>query len=400
MAAARGAATIRVMALPALRTLGLALSLAAAVSGVATGAASAAGPPLLSRPAAAGRPYTGETVTLTPARWRTAADAVERTWIRCVRSESGGCRPQDIPGQTGSTYVITEADLAATVYAAERAHDVSGWSDWITSNSPGDDEMPQGVSPYVVAGPAPPAVLPRWTSLPTVTGTWQVGKVLSASTGAWTPPGDAFEYRWLRCAGGEDGEECEVQEIPGATDRTYELGVADEGTWPQVRVRAHSAGGWSPWAESLLERWDPVGERVAGGPASGGEPGAGGTTPPAAGTLTISRLLLKPTRFRAATRGASFGAGRGGTQVTVRVSAPPATLRFRVERQRGSRWVARGRSMRVTPRAPITATVRLRFSGRVSGQRLPAGSYRLRAFAVDAAGAESAARTTRFTIVR
>ncbi len=384
---------------PARRLLLIAtVALAAGAPGPA--AARAAGPPVLTRPAAAGRPYTGELVTLTPARWRTAPDLVERIWLRCVQTSSGGCRPQDIAGETATTYVITAADLGATVYAGERAHDASGWSDWITSNSPGDDAMPQGISPWVTAGPGPPRLVPDWTTLPAVTGVWRVGSRLTASPGTWSPPADAYEYRWERCQGGEDGMECEVFDIAGATSRTYVLVAADADTWPQVKVRAHNASGWSPWAESLVEHWDPVGERQAGGDPAAGGGGSGGGAPGTPGAVAIRGLKLSPTRLRAAARGATFGPGRGGARVTVLVSARPASLVFNVQRLSGTRWVARGGAVRVRPPASAVSVVRLRFSGRIAGRRLAAGSYRLRVVAVDGTGTASTARTARFKIVR
>lgn len=385
----------------AMRAFALSLAVTAAISVVAADVAAAAGPALLSRPAVAGRPYTGEIATVIPARWRTAADAVERRWIRCVRSGVSSCRPQDIAGASGGTYLIADADINATVYVAERAHDGTGWSDWVASNAPGDDDMPQGVNPYVQAGPAPPELLPRWTALPTVGGTWRVGATLTASPGAWTAFADRYEYQWQRCQGEPDsGEECEVSDIPGATSKTYELTARDEGAWPQVRVRAGNANGWSPWAQSLLERWDPVGEGVAGGPTTGGGDRADGGGTGTTGAVRLTGLTLKPTRFRAAARGASFGPGRGGTSVTARTSAKPASLRFRVERRSGTRWVVRGTWMRVKSMSSQTTTIRVRFSGRVAGRRLAAGSCRLRAVAADRAGTLSAARTARFTIVR
>ncbi len=385
----------------AARRLLLIVGVALAAGAPGPAAARAAGPAVLTRPAAAGRSYTGELVTLTPARWRTPADLVERSWMRCVPTSSWGCRPQDIAGETATTYVITAADLGATVYAGERAHDASGWSDWVTSNSPGEDAMPQGVSPSVTAGPGPPRLVPDWTTLPAVTGVWRVGSRLTASPGSWSPPADAYEYRWERCQGGDDGQECEVVGIAGATSSTYVLVSDDADTWPQVKVRAHNASGWSPWAESLLERWDPVGERQAGGDPSAGGGGSGdGGAPGTPGAVAIQRLTISPTRLRAAASGATFGPGHGGARVTVLVSARPASLVFRVERLTGTHWVARGGPVRVRPPASAASVVRLRFSGRLAGRRLAAGSYRLRVVAVDGAGNTSKAKTARFRIVR
>lgn len=243
------------------------------------------------------------------------------------------------------------------------------------------------------------AAAARWTTLPAIAGTWRVGARLTASPGTWTPPADSYEYRWGRCLGGEDGEECEPKEIAGATSPSYALTDQDEGTRPQVTVRAHNASGWSPWAESLLEHRDPVAGPSSGGGGGGGDDGTDPTTPGGTGTVAIRRLRVSPARFRAAARGATFSAARG-TRVTVLLSARPAALRFRVERRSGTRWLARGGTLRVRPRSPEGTTVRRRFSGRISGRPLPAGAYRLRAVALDRAGRASAPATARFTIVR
>lgn len=376
-----------------------ALAVCAAILATAPAAAPAAGPALLTRPAAAGRPYVGETVTLTPARWRSAADVVEREWLRCPQEPTGGCRPRTIDGETAVTYVIRAADIGATVYTAERAHDASGWSEWVTSNAPGDDEMPQGTRPLVTAGPPPGPFIPRWSALPQVTGTWRVGATLTADPGTWSPAADRYEYRWERCMGGEDGEECEVGEIAGATARTYVLTPNDAGTRPQVKVRAHGAEGWSFWAESLLEHREPVAEGAAGGGT--GDGGAGQTTDgsvtPGSGTVTVRRLTVRPARFRPSARGGLFATG-GRAAVTVTLSARPAAVRFRIERRVETRWVRRGAGVRVTPSASETTVLRRRLTGRVGARRLPAGRYRLRAAALDAAGRTSGWTAARFVI--
>ena len=133
----------------------------------------------------------------------------------------------------------------------------------------------------------------------------------------------------------------------------------------------------------------------AGGPPAGGDDGA--TTQ---GAPAIRRLTIRPARFRAAARGAAFGPGAGGARVTVVLGAAPASLRFRVERRSGGRWRARGGTLTAPAPTPAASTIRLRFSGRVSGRRLPAGAYRLRATAVGRTGGLSPARTVRFTIAR
>ena len=85
--------------------------------------------------------------------------------------------------------------------------------------------------------PPPPPVAPVNTALPTISGTPQVGSVLTASNGTWTgTPAPTFAREWLR-----DGAV-----IPGATGLTYTPVVADEGTALSVRVTATNSAGSVP----------------------------------------------------------------------------------------------------------------------------------------------------------
>ncbi|THG33902.1 carboxypeptidase regulatory-like domain-containing protein [Glaciibacter flavus] len=70
---------------------------------------------------------------------------------------------------------------------------------------------------------------------PTIAGSPQVGKVLTAKPGTWTPGGATFDYQWLRWG----------QDIPGATSRTYTVAPADQGRGLSVRLTGHKSG-WGP----------------------------------------------------------------------------------------------------------------------------------------------------------
>lgn len=70
------------------------------------------------------------------------------------------------------------------------------------------------------------------TSAPTITGTAKVGRVLSATPGAWSADGLSFTYQWLR-----DG-----QPIAGATAATYRAVGVDHRARLSVRVTASKAG--------------------------------------------------------------------------------------------------------------------------------------------------------------
>ncbi|MEP9382729.1 YncE family protein [Nocardioides sp. KR10-350] len=66
---------------------------------------------------------------------------------------------------------------------------------------------------------------------PTVSGTPQVGRRLTARTGSWTPT-PAYTYQWLRNG----------KAIKGATDEKYAVVAADAGTRLSVRVTAKKTG--------------------------------------------------------------------------------------------------------------------------------------------------------------
>jgi hypothetical protein len=72
------------------------------------------------------------------------------------------------------------------------------------------------------------------TTLPTVSGTAQLGQTLSSATGTWRNRPASFAYQWQRCDAG--GAACIA--IPGATGQTYNVGVADPGATLRVAVTA------------------------------------------------------------------------------------------------------------------------------------------------------------------
>ena len=83
--------------------------------------------------------------------------------------------------------------------------------------------------PADCGGPATFSARPR----PTLTGTPEVGKTLTAHPGTWAPTPDSLTYEWQR-----DG----FQTIPGAVSPTYTLTGADRGHVVNVIVTAAKAG--------------------------------------------------------------------------------------------------------------------------------------------------------------
>src|SRR5918912_1208483 len=95
------------------------------------------------------------------------------------------------------------------------------------------------------AGGARPAVAPKPTGQPRVTGTAIQGETLTTTNGTWTGTAPiTFRYRWLRCdasGGGVNGVNCTT--IAGETRKTYILTRADVGHRIRSRVIATNADG-------------------------------------------------------------------------------------------------------------------------------------------------------------
>ncbi|MYI82491.1 MAG: hypothetical protein F4056_04015, partial [Chloroflexi bacterium] len=127
-------------------------------------------------------------------------------WRRA--GEGGG----DIPGATGASYTLGQADVGRLVHVRVAWTDADGTGENITS---------AGVGPVANVNDAP-------TGVPTITGTATQGMTLSADTsGIGDVDGlGAFSYQWTRGSAA----------ITGATAATYTPGQADVGATLTVTV--------------------------------------------------------------------------------------------------------------------------------------------------------------------
>jgi hypothetical protein len=157
------------------------------------------------------------------------------------------------------------------------------------------------------SGNAASNAAPTNQTVPTISGTTEVGSTLTATSGSWngsTPI--TYSYQWRRC--GTAGASC--SNIGGANSSTYKLRSADRGATLRVRVTAKNADG-SAQVESA--QTVVVTEPVAPPPATGCPTGNG--TADVAGISLPARLLID---------------GQSASPTVVTPSTSDLVLRFHV----------------------------------------------------------------------
>ncbi|MEA2334780.1 MAG: hypothetical protein QOG40_1270, partial [Solirubrobacteraceae bacterium] len=182
-----------------------------------------------SPPTITGTAQQGQTLTANMGSWSNSPTGYAYEWLRCG-SAGGSCKA--IAEATASKYTLTEADVGKTVRVSV-----------VASNASGPSAAASSAQTALVAAPAGPPVN---TSPPTITGTAQQGRTLTANTGSWTNSPTGYAYEWLRCGSG--GGSCNP--IAEATASTYTLSESDVGKTVRVSVIASNASGPSAAASS------------------------------------------------------------------------------------------------------------------------------------------------------
>ncbi len=164
-------------------------------------------PANVAAPSIAGSPLVGETLTAQRGAWSgSPATGWAYRWRRCDAT-GGACA--DIPGATAATYVPAGEDagcairvVVSAINAVGSASEVSSPTAAVQSRS----EPPSNKEP------------------PTISGVAQVGEILRADPGLWSPDPKELAYTWLRCDA--DGKAC--AEIRDATSQAYVPRASDE----------------------------------------------------------------------------------------------------------------------------------------------------------------------------
>ncbi|MFZ0506585.1 MAG: hypothetical protein WAM29_00400 [Methylocella sp.] len=176
-------------------------------------------------PTISGTPQVGQTLNATNGTWTNSPTGFTYQWNRAGTA---------IGGATASTYVPVSADVGNTLTVSV-----------VATNSGGSSSAAVSSATSAVIN-----IIPANSSVPTISGTAQVGQTLTATTGIWTNNPTSFAYQWNRAG----------TTIGGATASTYVPVSADVGNTLTVSVVATNSGGSSSAATSV-----PTGAVIAAG---------------------------------------------------------------------------------------------------------------------------------------
>jgi hypothetical protein len=141
-------------------------------------------------------------------------------WLRCDPA-GDFCAP--IPGETGPSYQLQDADIGTTLRVTEQASNQYGIGAAAMSNA----------TPVILSG------RPLNTGPPTIQGMTQQGQALNVLHGTWDHAVSSYSEQWLRCDASGSG----CAPIPGAVGSSYVLGAGDVGTTVAVSELAVNSFG-------------------------------------------------------------------------------------------------------------------------------------------------------------
>jgi hypothetical protein len=165
----------------------------------------------------------GAQLHVTDGVWSPTPTSFSYGWLRCD-ALGGSCG--SIAGATAATYTPVVGDVGFTLRGAVTA---SGGP--ALSTEPTQVVKAANLGPVVAGGTVVATVA---ANMPSITGTLQVGQVLTSTNGTWAGTLPTFTRQWLRCSA--TGDQCVA--IAGATATTYTPVAADRNLRLRVRVTA------------------------------------------------------------------------------------------------------------------------------------------------------------------
>jgi hypothetical protein len=206
-------------------------------------------------PRVSGTTVQGQTLTTTNGTWSGSTPMTfQYRWLRCDTSGGGvnGVNCSTISGETRKSYILTAADVGHRIRSRVIASNSDGTASANSNATPGV------VQPSSTAGP------PALKMQPTISGTAQEGKTLTANRGSWTGRmPQTYTFQWRRCD--QTGGSC--ADIAGATGSTYLLTAVDIRRTLRVRVTAHNSLGASSATSTptavVVKATAPVGAAIS-----------------------------------------------------------------------------------------------------------------------------------------
>jgi len=176
-------------------------------------------------PVVSGADEEGSTLTSTAGVWSGSPTSYAYQWEDC-NALGEGC--SSVSGAMASSYKLAAGDVGHTVRVV------------VSATNEGGSTPASSAATAVVVSPPPP-VVPVNTVLPSVSGTAEEGKTLSASTGTWSGSPTSYAYQWEDC--NALGEGC--LSISGSTTASLKLTALNVGDTVRVSVTATNLEGFA-----------------------------------------------------------------------------------------------------------------------------------------------------------
>jgi hypothetical protein len=170
-------------------------------------------------PTITGTARVGEVLTAHNGTWDNAPTTFRYRWLRCNQL-GNSCV---LLAADGQTYRLAQVDVGNTMRVRVIAVNADGST---AARSEQTDVVASNAAPLTNS------------SRPTITGEPRVGQQLTASEGTWTGNPTSFAFQWQRC----DVDAITCLDAPGATGRTYGVGLFDLGFRLRVQVVARKDG--------------------------------------------------------------------------------------------------------------------------------------------------------------